>query len=66
LVFCCPASGTTVFTASSIIKASGGVSVVQDPAEAMVLSMPINALLYDHVDLVLPLTGYEEGGGEGV
>jgi hypothetical protein len=56
LVFCCPVAGTTVFTASSIIKASGGVSVVQDPAEAMVPSMPINALLYDRVGLVLPLT----------
>lgn len=38
------------------IKGGGGLSVVQDPAEALVPSMPINALLYDHVDLVLPLT----------
>jgi two-component system, chemotaxis family, protein-glutamate methylesterase/glutaminase len=38
------------------IKAGDGLSVVQDPAEAMVPSMPTNALLHDHVDLVLPLT----------
>lgn len=37
------------------IKAAGGVSLVQDPTEAKVSSMPMNALLYDHVDLVLPL-----------
>ncbi|WP_447986986.1 chemotaxis protein CheB [Nitrospira sp. Nam74] len=38
------------------IKGAGGLSLVQDPSEAMMPSMPINALLYDHVDLVLPLT----------
>jgi two-component system, chemotaxis family, protein-glutamate methylesterase/glutaminase len=37
------------------IKASGGLAVIQDPAQAMMPSMPMNALLYDHVDLVLPL-----------
>ncbi|WP_447985875.1 chemotaxis protein CheB [Nitrospira sp. Nam74] len=38
------------------IKGGGGLSLVQDPSEAMMPSMPINALLYDHVDLVLPVT----------
>ena len=37
------------------IKASGGLALIQDPAQATVPSMPMNALLYDHVDLVLPL-----------
>ena len=39
------------------IKAGGGLSLIQDPGEAAVPSMPMNALVYDHVDLVLPLTG---------
>lgn len=34
------------------IKRQGGVSLVQDPQEAEWPSMPYNALLYDHVDLV--------------
>ena len=37
------------------IKASGDLALIQDPAQAMVPSMPMNGLLYDHVDLVLPL-----------
>lgn len=37
------------------IKAAAGISIVQDPDEARASSMPLNALLYDHVDLVLSL-----------
>ncbi len=37
------------------IKAAGGVSLVQDPREALHPSMPRSAILYDHVDAVLPL-----------
>ena len=37
------------------IKAAGGVSVVQDPADAAWPSMPRNALKGDHVDYSLPL-----------
>jgi two-component system, chemotaxis family, protein-glutamate methylesterase/glutaminase len=37
------------------IKAAAGISVIQNPEEAMASSMPMNALLYDHVDLVLSL-----------
>ena len=37
------------------IKASGGTSVVQDPADAEWPSMPRNALKRDHVDHSLPL-----------
>lgn len=39
------------------IKAAGGMSVVQDPADAEWPSMPKNALLRDHVDHALPLAG---------
>jgi len=39
----------------SAIKAAGGISIVQDPSEAQHPSMPLNAMLCDHVDLVLPL-----------
>lgn len=42
------------------IKAAGGLTVVQDPAEAQFPSMPYNALLYDHVDLVLRLAAAPE------
>jgi two-component system chemotaxis response regulator CheB len=34
------------------IKAAGGLSIVQDPAEAQFPDMPRNALRHDHVDLV--------------
>jgi two-component system chemotaxis response regulator CheB len=34
------------------IKERGGLTLVQDPTEAQYPSMPRNALLYDHVDLV--------------
>nr|WP_189338485.1 chemotaxis protein CheB [Sphingobium sp. SCG-1] len=37
------------------IKAAGGTSVVQDPADAEWPSMPKNALLRDHVDHSVPL-----------
>lgn len=37
------------------IKAAGGTSVVQDPADAEWPSMPQNAVKRDHVDHVLPL-----------
>ncbi|WP_294394014.1 chemotaxis protein CheB [uncultured Sphingomonas sp.] len=39
------------------IKAAGGTSVVQDPAEAEWPSMPRNAVKRDHVDHVVPLAG---------
>jgi two-component system chemotaxis response regulator CheB len=38
------------------IKHHGGLSLVQDPRDAKMPTMPMNALRYDHVDLVLPLT----------
>ena len=37
------------------IKAAAGISIVQNPDKAKAPSMPMNALLYDHVDLVLSL-----------
>jgi two-component system chemotaxis response regulator CheB len=37
------------------IKAAGGLSLVQHPAEAIVSSMPLNAIAFDHVDAILPL-----------
>jgi two-component system, chemotaxis family, protein-glutamate methylesterase/glutaminase len=37
------------------IKAHGGIVLVQDPAEAPYPSMPKNALMFDHVDLVFQL-----------
>jgi two-component system chemotaxis response regulator CheB len=37
------------------VKRYGGVTLVQDPLEAQYSSMPRNALLYDHVDIVFPL-----------
>jgi two-component system, chemotaxis family, protein-glutamate methylesterase/glutaminase len=39
------------------IKAAGGTSVVQDPADAEWPSMPRNAVKRDHVDRVVPLAG---------
>lgn len=38
------------------IKHHGGLSLVQDPQDAKIPSMPRNALRYDHVDLVRPLS----------
>ena len=37
------------------IKAAGGVSIAQDPDEATYPFMPRNAIVYDEVDLVLPV-----------
>jgi two-component system chemotaxis response regulator CheB len=37
------------------VKRQGGLSLVQDPAEAPFPSMPRNALIYDHVDLIFGL-----------
>src|SRR5205814_9489598 len=39
------------------IKRCGGVAVVQDPADAMVVSMPLNALRFVDVDHVVPTAG---------
>jgi two-component system, chemotaxis family, protein-glutamate methylesterase/glutaminase len=38
------------------IKHHGGLGLVQDPKDAKIPSMPLNALRYDHVDLALPLS----------
>jgi two-component system, chemotaxis family, protein-glutamate methylesterase/glutaminase len=38
------------------IKQYGGLGLVQDPRDAKIPSMPLNALRYDHVDLVRPLS----------
>ena len=37
------------------IKAAGGLSIVQDPTEALAASMPTRAIVNDHVDAVLSL-----------
>jgi two-component system, chemotaxis family, protein-glutamate methylesterase/glutaminase len=37
------------------IKQQGGVTVAQDPDEALVASMPRSAIRFDHVDHVLPI-----------
>jgi two-component system chemotaxis response regulator CheB len=37
------------------IKSNGGLSLVQDPRQAPYPSMPQNALIYDHVDLVFQI-----------
>jgi two-component system chemotaxis response regulator CheB len=37
------------------IKAAGGISIAQDPKEAKDPDMPHSAILFDHVDLVLPI-----------
>lgn len=42
------------------IKAAGGLTVVQDPREAQFPSMPWNALVYDHVDLIVQLATAHE------
>jgi two-component system chemotaxis response regulator CheB len=39
------------------IKAAGGVSLVQDPAEARNPSMPATAIAEDDVDAILPIEG---------
>ena len=37
------------------IKQHGGLGLIQDPRDAKIPAMPLNALRYDHVDLVRPL-----------
>jgi two-component system chemotaxis response regulator CheB len=37
------------------IKAEGGISIAQDPSEAEWPAMPANAIIYDHVDMVVRL-----------
>ena len=37
------------------IKRAGGISIAQDPSEATHASMPLSAILHDHVDAVLPI-----------
>jgi two-component system chemotaxis response regulator CheB len=39
------------------IKAQGGITLVQDPAEARFGTMPSRAILFDHVDAILPARG---------
>ena len=38
------------------IKQYGGLGLVQDPQDAKIPFMPLNALRYDHVDLIRPLS----------
>jgi two-component system chemotaxis response regulator CheB len=37
------------------IKRAHGISIAQDPKEAKIPMMPSNAIIYDHIDLILPL-----------
>jgi two-component system chemotaxis response regulator CheB len=37
-----------------VIKENGGISLVQEPGDAIMPFMPINAIRYDHVDCALP------------
>lgn len=37
------------------VKENGGICLVQDPAEAAMPYMPMNAIRYDHVDAILPV-----------
>lgn len=48
-------SGDDGVTGMIAIKRGGGISLVQDPAEAAHASMPLSAILNDHVDGVLPV-----------
>jgi two-component system chemotaxis response regulator CheB len=53
------------------IKQFGGLSLVQDPSQALAPSMPRNALIYDNVDLILRVESVAEAltrlvGGEPV
>jgi two-component system chemotaxis response regulator CheB len=38
------------------IKDAGGTTIVQDPSDARVAMMPLNALAADHVDFMLPIS----------
>jgi len=42
------------------IKAAGGISIAQDPSEAGSPRMPRSAILFDHVDVVLPVAAIPE------
>jgi two-component system chemotaxis response regulator CheB len=42
------------------IKARGGITLAQDPTEAEYPEMPMNALLFDHLDLVFRLDALAE------
>jgi two-component system chemotaxis response regulator CheB len=42
------------------IKSHGGLSLTQEPAEAQAPSMPLHALVYDHVDIVFRLASAGE------
>lgn len=42
-------------TGLMVLKGYGGVTIVQDPAEAMFNSMPLNAMRYTEIDHVLPV-----------
>lgn len=50
------------------IKAAGGISIIQNPDEAKTPSMPMNALLYDDVDLDIPsaVAALAQGGRSNV
>lgn len=37
------------------IKSAGGICIAQDPDEAQAPGMPSNALVHDHIDLVMPI-----------
>ena len=37
------------------IKDAGGMTIVQDPSDARIAAMPMNALAADHVDFMLPI-----------
>jgi two-component system chemotaxis response regulator CheB len=39
------------------IGAAGGITIAQEPSEAAYPAMPLNAMLFDHIDAVLPLDG---------
>ena len=38
------------------IKDAGGTTIVQDPSDARIAAMPMNALAADHVDFMLPIS----------
>lgn len=40
-----------------LIKQNGGISLTQDPADALVPFLPLNAVRYDHPDCLLPTEG---------
>jgi len=40
-----------------LIKQNGGISLTQDPADALMPFLPLNAVRYDHPDCVVPAEG---------